>query len=59
LSNAGSDCHEDVGEREALVALPWQALTALPPDVARPSFLADARLVVEKEADALVFAEFF
>jgi hypothetical protein len=53
-----SDCREDVGEREAFVAQSWQALTALRPDVARPSFLGDARLVAKKEADALVLLNF-
>jgi len=53
--SAGFDRREDVGERKALVAQPWRALTAPPPDVARPSLLADARLVLEKEADTLVF----
>ena len=53
--SAGFDRREDVGERKALVAQPWRALTAPPPDVARPSLLADARLVLEKQADTLVF----
>ena len=52
---AGLDGCEDVGEREALVAEPRRALAAPPPDVAGAPLLADARLVLEEEADALVF----
>lgn len=46
---------EDVGERKALVAEPRRTLAAPPPDVARAPLLADAGLVLEEEADALVF----
>jgi hypothetical protein len=53
--SAGFDRRKDVRECEALVAQRRGALTAPPPDVARPSFLADARLILEEEADALVF----
>ena len=49
------DGGEDVGEREALVAKTRRTLAAFPPDVARPSLLPDAGLVLEEEADALVF----
>jgi hypothetical protein len=52
--STGFDRREDVGEREALVAQPRRALTA-PADVAPPFLPADARLVVEEEADAPVF----
>ena len=51
---AGLDCREDVGEGEALVAQPRRALTAPPPDVDRAPLLADARLVLEEQANALV-----
>jgi hypothetical protein len=50
---AGLDGREDVGEREALVAQARRALAAPPPDVERASLLADARLVLEEEPDAL------
>jgi hypothetical protein len=49
------DSCEDVGEREALVAKPRRALASPPPDVAGAPLLADAGLVLEKEADVLVF----
>jgi len=51
---AGLDGREDVGEGEALVAQPRRALTAPPPDVDRAPLLADARLVLEEQANALV-----
>lgn len=46
---------EDVGEREALVAKARRTLASPPPDVARAPLLPDAGLVLEEEADALVF----
>ena len=46
---------EDVGEGEALVAKPWRALAPLPPNVAGAPILADARFILEEQADALVF----
>lgn len=49
------DGGEDVGEREALVAEPRRTLASPPPDVARAPLLPDAGLVLEEEADALVF----
>jgi hypothetical protein len=49
------DASKDVGEREALVAEARWALAALPPDMAGPTLLADPRLVLEEQADALVF----
>jgi hypothetical protein len=52
---AGLDASKDVGEREALVAQARWALAALPPDMAGPPLLADPRLVLEEQADALVF----
>ena len=52
---AGLHGREDVGEREALVAEPGWALASPPPDVARAPLLPDAGLVLEEEADALVF----
>jgi hypothetical protein len=52
---AGLNASKDVGECEALVAEPRWALAALPPDMAGPTLLADARLVLEEQSDALVF----
>ncbi len=49
------DRGEDVGEGEALVAEARRAFAALPPDMADAPFLADARLVLEKQPDALAF----
>ena len=46
---------EDVGEREALVAQSRRTLASPAPDVARAPLLPDAGLVLEEEADALVF----
>jgi hypothetical protein len=46
---------EDIGEGEALVANPQRALAALPPNVADAALLADARLVLEEQAEALIF----
>jgi hypothetical protein len=45
---AGLDGCEDVGKREALVAQAKWALPALPPNVASPPLLADARLILEE-----------
>jgi hypothetical protein len=44
---AGLDASKDLGEGDALAALP--------PDMAGPTLLADPRLVLEKQADALIF----
>jgi hypothetical protein len=49
------DGREDVGEREALVGETRRALAARPPDVADAALLADARLVLEEQPDALAF----
>jgi hypothetical protein len=46
---------EDIGEGEALIAEPRRALPALPPDMTDAALLADARLVLEEEAKALIF----
>jgi len=46
---------KDVGEGEALVGEAGRALPACPPDMAGPALLPDARLVLEKQPDALVF----
>jgi len=46
---------KDVGKGEALVAKPWRAASPLPPDMADAAFLANARLVLEKQPEALVF----
>ncbi len=46
---------EDIGECEAFIAKPWRALAALPPDMADAPLLADARLILEEQADALAF----
>jgi hypothetical protein len=51
----GLDGREDVGEREALIAKSGRALAALPPDMARSAFLPDPRLVLEEQADLLIF----
>jgi hypothetical protein len=53
--SAGLDASKDVGEREALVAEARWALTAFPPNMAGPTLLADPRLVLEEQADALAF----
>src|SRR5438270_9773696 len=52
---AGLDRRENVGESEALVAQAWRTLAALPPDAAHATLLADAGLVLEEQAQALVF----
>ena len=52
---AGLDASKDVCEREALVAEARWALTAFPPNMAGPALLADPRLVLEEQADALAF----
>lgn len=46
---------EDIGEGEAPVAEPRRPLAAPPPDMADAAFLADARLVLEEQTQALVF----
>jgi hypothetical protein len=55
IIGARLDGGEDVGEGESLVAEAGRALAPLPPDVADAAFLPDARLVLEKQANALVF----
>ena len=55
IVGAGLDGCEDVGEREALVAQARRALASLPPDAADAALLSDAGLVLEEQADALVF----
>src|SRR4030095_12860607 len=52
---AGLNASKDVGECEALIAEPRRALAALPPDMTGPTLLADPRLVLKEQADALVF----
>ena len=52
---AGLDGREDVGECEALVGEARRAVPPLPPDVGGAPLLSDARLVLEEQADALVF----
>jgi hypothetical protein len=42
------DASKDIGEREALVAEAWWALTAFPPNMAGPTLLTDPRLVLEE-----------
>lgn len=49
------DGGEDIGEGEALVAQARRTLASLPPDMADTAFLADPRLILEKQAYALVF----
>ena len=46
---------EDIGEGEAPVAKPRRTLAALPPDMTNAAFLADARFVLEEQAQALAF----
>ena len=46
---------EDIGEGEALIAEPRRTLPALPPDMTDAALLADARLVLEEQAKALLF----
>ena len=46
---------EDIGEGEAPIAEPWRPLAALPPYMANAALLADARLVLEEQAKALIF----
>jgi hypothetical protein len=46
---------EDIGEDEALVAKSWRTLAALPPDMADAALLADARFVLEENAQAFAF----
>jgi hypothetical protein len=53
--SAGLDASKDVGKGEAFVAEARCALAALPPDMASPTLLADPRLVLKKQADALIF----
>ena len=52
---AGLDGRVDVGVHIALIEQARRTLTALPPDVADAALLPDARLVLEIEAQALVF----
>jgi hypothetical protein len=49
------DGGKDVGEGETLVAEPRRTLAPLPPDVADAAFLANPRLILEKQTDALIF----
>ena len=46
---------EDIGEGEAPVAKPRRPLAALPPDMTDAALLADARLVLKEQAQALAF----
>ncbi len=46
---------EDIGEGETPVAKPRRPLAALPPDMTDAALLADARLVLEEQAEALAF----
>jgi hypothetical protein len=55
IVGARLNASKEVGEGEALIAEAWWALAAFPPDVTGATFLADPRLVLEKEADALIF----
>ncbi len=56
IVGAGLDGCEDASEREAFIADTRRTFAALPPDVAGAALLADARLVLEKQPDALIFA---
>ena len=55
IIGARLDCRKNIGEREAFIAQAWRALAAPPPDPTHPTFLTDPRLVLEKQANALVF----
>jgi hypothetical protein len=55
IVGARLNASKEVGEGEALIAEARWALAAFPPDVTGATFLADPRLVLEKEADALIF----
>ena len=55
---AGFDGGEDVGEGEALAAKPRRPLPPLPPDMTNAALRADARLVLEEQAKALVFMSY-
>ena len=46
---------EDIGKGKALVAEPRRADAPLPPDMADTAFLADPRLILEEQANALTF----
>jgi hypothetical protein len=46
---------ENIGEGETPVAKPRWPLPSLPPNMADAAFLADARLVLEEQAQALAF----
>jgi hypothetical protein len=46
---------EDIGKGKALIAKPWRAFAALPPDMADAAFLTDARFVLKEQANALAF----
>jgi hypothetical protein len=49
------DGGEDISEGETPVAEPRRALAALPPDMTNAALLADARLVLEEQAEVLAF----
>ena len=55
VAGARLDGGEDVGEGEAPVAKSRRPLAALAPDMTDPAFLADARFVLEEQAQALAF----
>ena len=55
IVGAGLNRCEDVSECEALIAQAWRALAAFPPDPTDATFLANPRLVLEKQANSLVF----
>ena len=52
---AGLNGGEDVGEGIALVGAPWRTLSPRVPAMADAPLLADARLVLEHEADAFAW----
>ena len=55
IVGTGLDRGVDVGVHVALIEEPRRSLAALPPDVAHAPLLADARLVLEIQAQSLVF----
>jgi hypothetical protein len=54
IVGAGLHRREDIGEGETPVAQAWRPLPSLPPDTAHATLLADAGLVLEEQAQALV-----
>ena len=58
IVGARLNASKEVGEGEALIAEARWALAAFPPDVTGATFLADPRLGLENEADAVIFCRY-